>query len=54
MKTPKPTRRAYTSVRKVAWDALWHAVFTSPRGVNGESWDRVTQRSALAISKRLV
>lgn len=45
-------KRQYHEVRKVAWDALWHAVFLQKNGK--ESWDRVSEWQALIIAKRLV
>ena len=54
MRTMKATasRRKYCEVRKVSWDALWHAVFYTKYGQ--EVWDRVSQAEALKISKKLV
>jgi hypothetical protein len=45
------TRRKYIEVRKVKWDALWHAVFINSKGET--SWDRVSRAEALKLSKHL-
>ncbi len=45
------TRRKYIEVRKVSWDALWHAVFVNSK--KETCWDRVSQSEALKISKHL-
>jgi hypothetical protein len=44
-------KRQYVEVRKVKWDALWHAVFLNVKGQ--ESWDRVERNVALRLSKKL-
>lgn len=48
----KDTKSKYYMVRKVSWDSLWHAVFKI-KGAS-DSWDRVTEKEALKISKKLV
>lgn len=45
-------KRQYHSVRKVSWDMLWHAMWKNAAGK--ETWDRVTKRQALSISKKLI
>lgn len=40
--------KEYTEVRKVKWDALWHAVWITPDG--REAWDRVSPLAALRIA----
>lgn len=41
----------YTGVRKMQWDALWHALFEHDRG--SDNWDRVDRKRALEIEARL-
>lgn len=41
----------YIGVRKMKWDAMWHAIFTY--GDGKESWDRVTKERAMEIADNL-
>lgn len=46
----------YYGVRKVKWDRLWHALYQykQPLGEKlHETWDRVTEKTALKIAKSL-
>jgi len=44
-------KKRYTSIQKVSWDALWHAVFTSEKGE--ECWDRMEEAEALKLASKL-
>jgi hypothetical protein len=41
----------YHTIRKVAWDQRWHALYRTRGG--RETYDRIPRRQALLIAKRL-
>jgi hypothetical protein len=45
----------YTCVRKVKWDALWHAMYETKNreGKKYETWDRVGKSEALRIANKM-
>ena len=41
--------RKYFGIRKVKWDAFWHALYKLPN--NTETYDRVSKKEAMEILK---